>query len=179
MKHLSLILVCLIVTTEGFSQRKISSNVKASSITYAMKHPLHSWDASSKESKCVIVYNDASQKITAVAVSIPVKSFDSGNSNRDSHALEEMESLKYPNVTFSASDIVETDTDITLKGNLTFHGVTKPITIAAKKNMSGKKMNVKGGFSIKMTDHKITPPGLMGIKTEDNINLKFDIVFDL
>jgi polyisoprenoid-binding protein YceI len=160
-------------------KRKIEANKKNSSVSYAMKHPMHDWDAKTKEAKAVIVYNDKSQKIEAAAVIIPVKSFDSGNSNRDSHALEVLDALKIPNVTFTGANIVETGNDLLIKGNLSFHGVTKPVEIKATRALNKKSLKIVGSFLVNMNDYKIDPPGLMGIKTNENIKLSFDLSFEI
>ena len=117
--------------------------------------------------------------LEAVAVIITVRSCDSGNSNRDSHALEALEALKFPNVTFSANQIQETNNQLSIKGNLTFHGVTKPIEIMAKKTIADKNLKVEGKFEINMKDYGVEPPGLMGIRANENINLNFNMVFNL
>jgi len=181
MKNLGIVLLLLIFSLESFSQekRKIEADKKSSKIEYAMKHPLHAWEAVSKESKSIIVFNDKSQKIEAVAVIIPIKSFDSGNSNRDSHAIEVLEALKFPNVTFSASSIQESGSDLLVKGNLSFHGVTKPLELKVQQTISKTNIKITGDFAVNMTDFNIEPPGLMGLKTEEKIALKFVVVFNL
>jgi len=171
----------MFVALKSFSQekRKIEADKKSSKVEYAMKHPLHAWEAVSKESKSIIVFNDKSQKIEAVAVIIPIKSFDSGNSNRDSHAIEVLEALKFPNVTFSASSIQESGSDLLVKGNLSFHGVTKPLELKVQQAISKTNLKITGDFAVNMTDFNIEPPGLMGLKTEEKIALKFVMVFNL
>ena len=114
-----------------------------------------------------------------MAVVVPVKSFDSGNSNRDSHAIEVLEALKFPNVSFSASSIQESDSQVTAKGNLTFHGVSKPVELKATKSVIKNAIKLEGGFTINMKDFAVEPPGLMGIKTDDKITIKYSMVFPL
>jgi polyisoprenoid-binding protein YceI len=176
---LGLLFVGYFLGVNAQDKKKVEVDKKLSSITYAMKHPLHSWTAISKDLKCVLVYDINNQKIESVAVAIPVKSFDSGNSNRDSHAVEVLEALKYPNVTFSGKVISETENQIIAKGNLNFHGVSKPIEIKASKSNSSGTLSVVGSFEVNMLDYNITPPGLMGLKTNDVIQLIFDLKFKL
>ena len=165
--------------THGQDKKKLEADKKLSFMQYAMKHPMHDWDAKSTNNKCVVVYNSKTSLLEAVAVIIPVRSFDSGNSNRDSHALEALEALKFPNVTFSANQIQETNNQLSIKGNLTFHGVTKPIEIIAKKTIADNNLKVEGKFEINMKDYGVEPPGLMGIRANEKINLNFNMVFNL
>jgi polyisoprenoid-binding protein YceI len=172
-------LILFSVGTEAQEKKKIEANKKESYVQYAMKHPMHDWDAKSTTNKCIIVYNEKTASIDAVAVIVPVKSFDSGNSNRDSHALESLEALKFPNVSFSASNIQENNNQLIIKGNLTFHGVTKSVELKAKKTVSGNNLKIEGKFDINMKDYGIEPPGLMGVRADEKINLNFNMVFNL
>lgn len=176
---LSLSLILISLVSKAQEKKKIEADKKTSYMQYAMKHPMHKWDAKSTANKCLIVYNDKTSAIEAVAVLVPVKSFDSGNSNRDSHALEVLEALKFPNVTFSASNIQEANNQLTIKGNLTFHGVTKPVELKAKKTASGNILKIEGKFDINMKDYGIEPPGLLGVRADEKINLSFNMVFNL
>lgn len=175
----ALLLLGVLINASAQSKRKIEANKKTSEIGYSMKHPLHEWSASAKDGKCIIVFNDDTQKVEVVAVVVAVRSFDSENSNRDSHALEVLEALKFPNITFSANNITDNGSSLQIKGNLVFHGVTKPVEVTAKKSISGKKLLVEGAFDINMTDYNVVPPGLMGLKTEELIKLNFKFNFDL
>lgn len=163
----------------GQEKKKIEADKKVSFVQYAMKHPMHDWDAKSTANKCIIVFNDKTSAIEAVAVIVPVKSFDSGNSNRDSHALEALEALKFPNVSFSGSNITETNGQLIVKGNLSFHGVTKPIELKAKKTTSSNNLKIEGKFDINMKDYGVEPPGLMGVRTDEKISLNFSMTFNL
>ena len=181
MKYLIIVFFTLstFLKVQAQDKKKIEADKKSSTLMYSMKHPMHDWEAKSKDSKCVIVYNNNSQKIEGVAVIAPVKSFDSGNSNRDSHAIEVLDALKYPNITFSAANILEDGENLTIKGNLTFHGVTKPLELKAKKTLTKSSIKVDGAFEINMDDYGVEPPGLMGIKTNKEIKLKYSMVFSL
>ncbi len=167
--------------TKGIGQdtRKIVADVSASSIMYAMSHPLHNFEATSKEFKAVAAYNMASKKIELIAVTAAIKSFDSGNSNRDSHMIEATEALKYPNVTFSGNEISYSGEKISAKGKLTFHGVSKPFTITGVQKLTDKKMVVTGSFDVNMTDFGIKPPSLMGLSTDEEIKMKYTLTFSI
>lgn len=173
------VLILGFLVSFSFSKKKLTADGTASYIRYKMEHPLHDWDAKSTASKCIIVYDDEASEIEAVAVSVPVRSFDSGNSNRDSHALEVLEALKYKNVTFTSTGISENTDNLTIKGNLTFHGVSRPVVIFATKKTEGNTMQVEGRFDINMKDYGVSPPSLMGMKTKEKISIDFLMVFAL
>ena len=170
----------LFAFTTPMAKRKVMADKTLSTITYAAKHPLHKWEGVSHDVNCAIIYNDETKQPENVAVSIKVASFDSDNNNRDSHAIEVLDGLKYPNVTFVSSDIKAGENGaLTAKGTLTFHGVAKPATLQATRKDAGDKMTITGEFPVSMTDHNIERPSLMGLKTEDGMMLRFNVVFAL
>ncbi len=173
------VLLLTFLVSFTFSKKKLTSDSTASYIRYSMEHPLHDWEAVSTASKCIIVYDEETSTIEAVAVSVPVRSFDSGNSNRDSHALEVLEALKYKNVTFSSSGISENAGKVVIQGRLTFHGVSQPLVITATKKTEGGILSVEGGFEINMKDYGVDPPSLMGIRTKEKIRIDFLMAFKL
>ena len=167
----------------GFNHKadpvKIFSDKKKSEIKYSMTHPLKKWTALSKNVNGVIMYNSQEGTIESVAISVPVSSFDSKNSNRDSNALEVLEALKYPNVKFSSRNIKKSGNDLIIKGSLDFHNVTKEIELKAKQNASKSDITVLGNFTINMKDYNIQTPSLLGMKTDEEINLEFKIFFKI
>lgn len=176
---LSVLIACSFFTAFKPAKRKITADPANSYIKYSMQHPLHDWDAKSPSSRCIIVFDDESSKIEAVAVVVQVKSFDSGNANRDSHAIEVLEALKYPNITFSSTGITEESGKLSIKGNLNFHGTSRPVVINAVRKTDKDAVVVSGGFVINMKDYNIDPPGLMGLNTKEEIKLEFVMSFKI
>ena len=52
----------------------------------------------------VLVYNES---ISKIALAAQVIDFDSGNSGRDSHSLEVLEALKFPNIKFYSKALIQ------------------------------------------------------------------------
>lgn len=163
----------------NWAGRKITADKANSSITYSMTHPMHDWEGVSKDINCVIVYNDETKQIEQVAAVLKVDSFDSGNSNRDSHAIEAMEGLKFPKVSFSSNNIKQDGVNILATGTLSFHGVAKPVTIKGTAKESGGKLVVDADFNFQLTDFKVERPSLFGVKTDDLVKMKLKVVFAL
>jgi polyisoprenoid-binding protein YceI len=188
MKTLSKILVTILFPLMAFSQQdltKIFADKSVSTITYEMKHPMHDWEAVCKDVNAVLIYskvsdlNKAAKSIEQIAVSLKVQSFDSGNPNRDSHGLEVLEALKYPKVTFVSTKIKTAAEMLTVEGNLTFHGITKPITIVATREDFVNKLVFEGKFDVSLTDYKVERPSLFGMKTDDILHFTFKYIFKL
>jgi polyisoprenoid-binding protein YceI len=66
-----------------------------------------------------------------------------------------------------------------IKGDLTFHGVTKSISFEATQTKTKSKIIAEGSFSVLMTDYKIERPTLMFIPTNDSMDIKLYMVFSL
>jgi polyisoprenoid-binding protein YceI len=147
-----------------------------SSITYTCVHTLHEWSGVDRSIDAVLVRNDAGQ-VTKVAASGKVADFDSGNSNRDSHALEVLEALKFPKVTFVSTRIVPDGAGLQVEGSLTFHGVTRPVTLVVSQQETKSEVTYKGQFQIKLTDFGVDPPSFMLVKTNDDMKLNLEMVF--
>ena len=175
---LAVLFLCAFVSP--LAKRKLTADKTLSTVGYAAKHPLHAWDGLSRAVNCAITYNDETNLVENVAVSIKVATFDSGNSNRDSHMMEVLDGLKYPNVTFVSSDVkTGPDGSLTATGNLTFHGITKPATLQASRKDAGGKMTLVGEFPVSLTAHSVERPSFLGLKTQDAMTLKFNVVFPM
>lgn len=177
--YLLSLLFLLAFTNKNLESRKIYADNSASSIIYFMSHPMHDWDATAKTFKTVITYDDASRQINSVASVAKVQSFDSGNSNRDSHAIEVLDALRNPNITFVSNDIKQDGNNVTIDGKLTFHGVTKPATLNAVRKDAKSTMTIIGTMNINMTDYGVEPPGLMGISAKENIRIDYTMTFKI
>ena len=181
MKRIVFISAILFINTMAFAAKpapvKLFCDKSHSSITYAMNHLLHSWTGTSKEINSVILTDEARNTISQVAVSVKISSFDSKNANRDSHMMEVTEALKYPSITFSSKSIKQDGNKLSVEGTLSFHGVNKDISFEAEKTKNKNKIEVTGGFDVKMTDFNIDKPTLMGVATDDEIKITFDVLY--
>jgi polyisoprenoid-binding protein YceI len=59
----------------------------------------------------------------------------------------------------------------TLRGNLTLHGQTRPVTV----QVTLKDGRYTGEATVKQTDFGIKPPGKAGVRAKDEIRIEFDV----
>src|ERR1700676_5207381 len=59
----------------------------------------------------------------------------------------------------------------TLRGNLTLHGQTRPVTVS----VTLKDGHYTGQSSVKQTDFGIKPPGKAGVRAKDEVRVEFDV----
>jgi polyisoprenoid-binding protein YceI len=159
--------------------KQLQALKKESYVTYKLTHPLHEVEATSKDVYCVINLDTAKKEIKNVSVQIDVTTFDSGNSNRDSHAMETVDAITYPDVRFISSSIYQEGDSLKIHGMLTFHGITKDIYIAGVSKWTGSKLIVNGNFDISLTAFKVPRPALLLIPVSDNLRFSVYQVFNL
>jgi polyisoprenoid-binding protein YceI len=159
--------------------KTVECNKDETSVTYLLTHPLHQIESTSKDIDCRIAIDLIKKNIKAVSTQIDVTTFNSGNSNRDSHAMEVIDAITYPDVMFSSTSIVQIGDSVNVTGNLTFHGVTKTIVIAAATKWSPNRFVVNGAFDISLTEFKVERPSLLMVKCDDTLRFMLVAVFKL
>jgi polyisoprenoid-binding protein YceI len=181
MKKLILLLVLLttatVITAQTRSSVRTMADKKSSSITYSMKHPLHTWSGISRDITSVIISDGEKINIRQVAVSVSIATFDSRNANRDSHMLEVTEALRFPNITFSGDVTGRQGDELAVEGELTFHGISRPASFKVNVLEKSGKVEVTGGFSVTLSDFNIVRPTLMGFPVNDEVKLEFFVVY--
>lgn len=92
---------------------------------------------------------------------VKADSVDTKNSKRDGHlkSADFFNVAEYPTISFKSAKITRTgETKANVTGDLTFHGVTKPITLdmqifTAKQTAQGYKGGLETTFTIKRSDY--------------------------
>ena len=163
----------------SFDNVKLTLNKTDSFIRYTLSHPAHESIGTSKDFICGGYYDNASKKITKLVVAAAVASFDSQNSSRDSHELETLEVIKHTKVSFVSKAIKEEAGDLTIVGELNFHGIKKDITIKAKQIASDKKIILSGSFNVSLDKFNVEKPSMVGVSVDDNLVMDFKTVFDI
>lgn len=173
----ALIFILFFSSEEYYSAVKIKAKKGESFIQYTLVHPLHTIVGKCKDVDCEINYDEAMNKIISVNVKADVLCFDSGNSNRDSHMGEAIDAIDYPEVSFKSNsvDFIRNDS-LFVKGDLTFHGVTKNIGFWVIQSFQNGKSIYSGDFNITLTEFNIERPSLLSVKTEDKLSMLFKIV---
>ncbi len=160
----------VVTVTVGVAQPRTAEQMKEKSwITYKVVHPLHEVLAKSTSPEYTVVLDPTTKEIKLVSARVDVTTFDSGNSNRDSHAMEVIDAIDYPEVDFTSTSITQTGDSLHVTGHLTFHGITKDITMAGTVQWQANRLDVNGGFEITFTKFNIERPALLLVPVEDKI----------
>jgi polyisoprenoid-binding protein YceI len=146
-------------------------------MTYTIVHPLHTFEATSKEVGYTLTLDSTETRISTVSGTVDVTTFDSGNSNRDSHAMEVVDAITYPEASFTGSDFSRQGDSLTVRGKLTLHGVTREVTSHGTAVWSGNELDVQENFVINMTEYGIERPSLLMMPVEDAVRFTMKAVF--
>ena len=145
-------------------------------ISFFSSTPIEDIKAENNQILSIIDANENSVAIVAL-----MKSFKFKKSLMQEHFNENyVESDKYPKATFKgkieAVDVTSTaKQDIQIQGQLTIHGVTKPITTTATiQNMDGA-VHLKGSFSVDLVDYKIKIPKVVMFNIAESVLISFDL----
>ena len=170
-------ILCSFINIIQFDIKTVRLDKTKSSITYKMSHPMHNWEGVTKDVDGAVQFDDKTGKIVKVAVVAKIASFDSKNSNRDSHMLEVTEAIKYPTVSFVSTAVKDEGAVIDVTGNIIFHNVTKQIHFTAASVTENKNRTVTGNFVVLLEDFKLERPSLMMVKTDNEMRMSFSVAF--
>jgi polyisoprenoid-binding protein YceI len=90
-------------------------------------------DGQFKQYKGQALLDEKNLQNSKVSFTIEAASVETGDKKRDEHlrSAEFFDTAKFPQLTFKSTGISKSGAGYTLKGDLTIHGVTKPVTLTA------------------------------------------------
>tara|TARA_B100000965_G_scaffold318066_1_gene278741 strand:- start:3441 stop:3971 length:531 start_codon:yes stop_codon:yes gene_type:complete len=173
MRKLIAILFLQLVFAQGVS---VAIDLEESFISYDGKHPAHNWTGISQEIKGSFIFDKDQPILSSVDLYVPVFSFDSRNSNRDSNMLDVIEDYFYPSVSFTSSSITKEKDQYYINGVIFFHGIKKELRLPVNFIVDNDIIVVDTNFDINLSDYNIKRPSLLTIKMRDQIKITFHLV---
>ena len=117
--------------------------------------------------------DEADPTKSSFAVELAVEKVDTGNDKRDAHlkSPDFFNAKQYPTITFKSTSVKKEGDKLAVSGNLTMHGVSKPVT--AMVEMTGKgqfppgtqRAGVEATMTVKMTEFEMK--GMPGALSDD------------
>jgi hypothetical protein len=146
-------------------------------LTYHVSHPLHQVDGVSHEARGKGVCHDGQCDFL---IAVPVKSFDSGDSNRDIHMVQVTRGALYPMVTVrtrlpqttAGSGAIHADLEIQFAGQ-TVHYKQVPFQLVTQDNQT----RISGTIPATLSDFKIDPPSLLTLPVKNEIPVRVDMTW--
>lgn len=111
---------------------------------------------------------------------VDLRKVDTGIGLRNRHMRENyLHTDKYPFAVYKGK-ITKADKkndntyNVDVDGQMTIHGVTKPLKVKGTLSRKDKSINIKSNFEIKLTDYKIEVPKFMFLKISEIMRLIVD-----
>ena len=164
----------LLLALRLFAQPDVQWVLEKSTLTYHVSHPMHESEGISHAARgkaaCQAGQCD-------VLIAAPVKSFDSGDSNRDLHMLQVTRGAEFPLISVRlrvpesavGSSTIDCDLEVEFAGQtahykaVPFHQMTE-----------GIYRRISGTVPAKLSDFKIPPPSLLAIPVKDEMPVKVE-----
>ena len=146
-----------------------------STLTYHVSHPLHQTDGVSHAARGKGVCHGGQCDFL---IAVPVKSFDSGDSNRDLHMLQVTRGGEFPMVTVRTSLPEDAAASTTIRADLEvqFAGQTaKYKQVPFEQTKQGNETKITGTIPTTLTDFKIDPPSLLTVAVKNEIPIRVEM----
>jgi polyisoprenoid-binding protein YceI len=102
-------------------------------------------------------------------------------SQRDGIVSRQLNVQQFPTATFTAAaasiagNVTSGPVDVTVPGSLTIHGVTKNVTVTAKAQVVGAKIEIAGSVTINVGDYGVSPPQVPFTAVDPTVAIEFDL----
>ncbi|KFF02966.1 YceI family protein [Flavobacterium reichenbachii] len=173
--NLFAVLLIITVTTNGSAQKLIT---KTGNIKFQASMPTYE-DVSAENKSVSAILEQSTGDFAALVL---IKGFRFKTALMEEHFNENyMESEKFSKATLKGkisdldvSKITNTSKNFTLKGDLTIHGKTKPVTLLVKVSKAANGVNINGSFEVKPEDFDIEIPNLVRKKIADKVKIEYN-----
>jgi hypothetical protein len=182
MKNLSAILLTLLITTTGFTQKYYTKNAQISFDATSSSSP-ERIEGINRSATCVVDVKSGNMQFAAL-----MKGFAFERALMEEHFNENyVESEKYPKAEFKGeiknSDKVDFTKDgtysVKVKGKLTMHGVSNDVETDAKIVIQSGKIKATADFNVLLSDYKISIPGLVADKVSKTAKISVSCSLEL
>lgn len=151
--------------------------LQKSTLTYHISHPLHEADGVSHDARGKGICADGKCNFL---IAVPVKSFNSGDSNRDLHMLEATRGAEFPMVVVRTevpeaeikAGSIHADLQVQFAGQTaTYKQVPFEVTT------QGDSIRLTGTIPATVSDFKIVPPKLLMMPIKNDIPVRVDMTW--
>ncbi len=154
-KLLSLVAIAGLLTASAAKAEDYGFDKAHTHVGFSVKHILSKVDGEFKDYDGSLSFDAKDPSKDKINVTIQTNSISTDNDMRDHHlqSPDFFDAVKYPVITFKSTQVTAgTGDQYQVAGNLTIHGVTKPVTLAVEYLGSDKMMGADiVGFSATTT----------------------------
>ena len=176
-KTIKILIGCLLLGLPIFAQTDSQWVLEQSTLTYHVTHPLHQVDGASRAARGKGVCHTGQCDFL---IAVPVKSFDSGDSNRDLHMLQVTRGGQFPIVTVrtrlpenaSGSAMIHADLEVQFAGQTARYD-----QVPFQQTTQGNETRISGTIPATLSDFKIDPPSLLAIPVKNEIPVRVEMTW--
>jgi len=176
MKKYGSLLLCLLALPV-LAQSDRTWKLDQSTLTYHMSHPLHEVEG---VSRAALGKGVCHAGMCDFLLAVQVKTFDSGDSNRDLHMLQVTRGAEYPVVTvrfrLPAAEIdsptLDCDLEVQFAGNTAHYS-----HVIFHQEIQGNSRHITGVVPATLTDFKIDPPSFLTMPIKNEIPVRVDMMW--
>lgn len=180
MRHFALFIATTtaLMTSQSANAKSFAGNweLKSSELTYHIAYVLKKFTGTSQQAKGK---GRCDSKICEFLIGIPVKSFDSGDSNRDAHMLETTKGALHPMIVVKVELPSELGASAQVsKAHVEFAGQSQDYDhLAIKVEEQTDLVTVTGQLPLVLTAYKIELPTLLGVPIKDQAPVDFKLTW--
>ena len=146
-------------------------------LTYHVSHPLHQTEGVSHAARGKAVCHSGECDFL---IAVPVKSFDSGDSNRDLHMIQVTRGAEFPMVTVrtrlpesaASGSSVSADLEIQFAGQTVHYK-----QVSFQLTQQGNATRITGTIPATLSDFKIDPPSLLTLPVKNEIPIRVEMTW--
>jgi hypothetical protein len=150
-----------------------------STLSYHMSHPMHQVDGVSHDAKGKGICHDGQCQIL---IAVPVKTFDSGDTNRDLHMIEAVRGAQYPMIVVHAhfqhteleQSSIHADVDVEFAGQKAHYG-----GVQFERTQQGGEVRIEGTIPLTCSDFKIDRPSFLAVPIKNEIPVRVEMSWHL
>ena len=149
-----------------------------SSLTYHMSHPMHEVDGTSHSARGKGVCHAGQCEFL---IAVPVKTFDSGDSNRDLHMIEAVRGAQFPLIVVHArfpeaetqEQWIHANLEVQFAGQIAHYA-----NVPFERTQRGSEVRITGAIPLTCSDFKIERPSFLTVPIKNEIPLRVDMTWN-
>jgi polyisoprenoid-binding protein YceI len=120
---------------------------------------------------------DVSAVVPKIQIELPVEKLQSGKKFEDAEMMRRIDARRFPRITGSTTELQENGGTYRIRGDLTFHGVTRQVegevTISAPDERS---LVIEGEQIFDIRQFGVQPPKILMLKVHPDVRVRVKVV---
>ena len=114
-------------------------------------------------------------------IEVPVRSLRSGNPLEDAELQRRVDARRFPTIVGEVRSATAADgvRRVRVEGDLTFHGITQPVTGELRLTNDGDRVRIEGEHVFDVRDFGIKPPRILMLRVEPEVRVTIALVAEL